>query len=124
MTRSQFAKLFEEYQEEARRVLLDKFQSNAALADDAVQDAAVYVLENVGRFKTLTKSYFIQLAVSRAMNGLRGEGRRQKRTVSVGHAEDLVNLEHQVEVKRRGRVLPHQGADRQFNQSRELTGVV
>jgi DNA-directed RNA polymerase specialized sigma24 family protein len=112
MTRDQFAKLFEEYQGDARRVLLDKFQGNAAQADDAVQNAAVYVLENIGRFKQLTKSYFIQLAVSRAKNGRRGEARQQTRVVTYGGTGDLVRLEHGLEQRRRGRILPQPGADR------------
>lgn len=93
MIRDQFAKLFETYQEDARRVLLDKFQGNAALADDAVQNAAVYVLENIGRFKTLTKSYFIQLAVSRAKNGLRSEKRQHNRVTPVGDSQTLAQVE-------------------------------
>jgi len=93
MTRDQFSKLLEEYQGDARRVLLDKFQGNAALADDAIQNAAVYVLENIGRFKTLTKSYFIQLSVSRAKNGLRGEKRQHNRVTPVGGSQDLAQVE-------------------------------
>ncbi len=124
MNRKQFAELFEQYQEDARRVVLKRFGGDAALAADAVQDAAVYVLEHLGRFKKLTRSYFVQLATNRARNLRRGEGRRQERTVSVGCAADLVEIEHQVEVKRRGRLLPHQGADRQFNEARDLAGVV
>jgi len=114
MTRDQFAKLFEAYRENARRVVLAKFSGDAALADDAIQDAAVYVLEHLARFKKLTPSYFRQLVVSRALNHLRGDRRRQARTVSVGDAVDLVRIEYDMERRRRGRVPPHPSSDKQF----------
>lgn len=111
MKRDQFAKLFEEYQGDAKRVLLAKFQGNAALADDAVQNAAVYVLENLGRFKTLTKSYFLQLAVNRARNVRRGETRQQMRVTSVGGSQELLEVEMATETARRGRKLPAPSMD-------------
>jgi RNA polymerase sigma factor (sigma-70 family) len=93
MDQHAFEKVFEQYSEDARRVLLDKFNGNAALADDAVQDAAVYCLENLGRFEKITKSYFIQLAVSRAKNGLRREKRQHNRVTPVGSSQDLAQVE-------------------------------
>lgn len=117
MRRDQFAKLCELYQSDARKVILDKYQGDHALADDAVQAAALYVLENIGRFKQLTKSYFIQLAVNRARNARRGETRQQMRVVSVGGPADLLQVEYVAEGTRRGRVLPHPGADAQAESS-------
>lgn len=111
MKRDQFAKLFEEYQGDARRVVLAKFGGDDALAGDAVQDAAVYVLENIGRFKALTKSYFIQLAVNRARNVRRGETRQQMRVTSVGGSQDLLAVEIATETVRRGRKLPAPSMD-------------
>lgn len=113
MNRATFGKLFEQYQQDARAVLLKRF-GDPALADDAVQNAAVYVLENIGRFKKLTKSYFIQLAVSRAKNGKRSEARQQSRVASSGGPSDLMVIEDLQEQARRGRMLPKHSADRQF----------
>ncbi len=113
MNRTQFAEVFEQYQKDARRVVLAKFGGDAALAADAVQDAAAYVLEHLGRFKKLTRSYFVQLAVNRARNSRRGETRQQMRVTSIGGPHELVRAETAVEQRRRGRVLPYPGADKQ-----------
>ncbi len=102
MNRDDFAKVFEQYQEDARRAVLGKFGGDAALAADAVQEAALYVLEHLGRFKKLTRSYLVQLAINRARNIRRGETRQQMRVTSIGGEQELLIAEEIAESKRRG----------------------
>lgn len=117
MTRDQFAKAFEQYQGAARGAILSKFGGDHALADDAVQNAAVYVIGRIGRFKQLTRSYFVQLAVNNARMIRRGETRQQMRVSSEGGHEDLVRLEAAAEQRRRGRIMPYPDSDKQSERS-------
>jgi hypothetical protein len=70
-----FEKLFTDVHEEAVRVVARKFGiPRDTLATDAVQEAAVYCLEHLDRFQTIKKSYFLQLATSRAKTSSRPKG--------------------------------------------------
>jgi DNA-directed RNA polymerase specialized sigma24 family protein len=102
MNAEQFGKLMDEFHADAVNVVADRFHSRD-IAEEAVQNAAVYVLENIGRFKRLTKSYFIQLAMSRAKNEKRGAGRREQRLMSAGGAPELAVIEEEQYEKELGR---------------------
>lgn len=102
MTRDQFSKLFEEYQEDAVNVVAGRFKSRD-IAEEAVQNAALYVMENLERFERMTKSYFIQLAISRAKNEKRGNARREERLMSAGGVNELAVIEEEMFEKESGR---------------------
>jgi DNA-directed RNA polymerase specialized sigma24 family protein len=72
-----------------------------AYAEDAVSDAAVYLIENLSRFQQITPSYFIQACVSRAKNQIRNQ--HHDTVLPVGTVHDLALVEHAEVQKQTGR---------------------
>lgn len=118
MDAGQFKKVMEKHYDDAVNVVTERFspprgdrspEAQAArerarsIAEEAVQNAAVYLLENLERFDRLTKSYFIQLAVSRAKNEKRGGSRREQRLMSAGLTPELAVIEEETFEKEAGR---------------------
>jgi len=66
-------------------------------AEDAVSDAALWCLENLEGFKTITTSYFLQLVAKRARDYTPREHGASWlwRENSVGHTDELALLESQ-----------------------------
>lgn len=103
MTSEEFAKVYEEYSQDARSTVLWKFKGNQEMADDALQAASVYILERLERFKTITKSYFVQLVLNNARMIARADTRRYMRVLPQGLSADLEVTEKQLIKARSGR---------------------
>lgn len=103
MTREDFEQVFTKVKAKAMSTVRWKLQMGYQDAADAVQNAAVYCLENLDRFEKITESYFIQLAVSRAKNYRRDVSRRWEREQPAGLQYDLAIIEEQEFEKREGR---------------------
>lgn len=103
MTGEEFGRVFEKVQAQALRTVRAKLSMGPQEAADAVQDAAVYCMENLARFKRITPSYFIQLAVNRGRNIHRANRRRWDHEYPVGSWHDLDIVERIDAAVRSGR---------------------
>lgn len=72
MTKEDFEKV---YEANYTKALNAARRIDWELAEDAVADAAVYLLENLARFQQITPSYFIQKCVNRARDLRRNQHR-------------------------------------------------
>lgn len=103
MTAQEFEKVYEQCREGAIQRATTVRRLSRAAAEDAVQEAAIYCLENLGRFQRITPSYFYQLVVNRAKNIRRSEdARAANRERSVGDWFDLADVEADDFVERTG----------------------
>lgn len=112
MTTQEFERVYEQCRVDAIRRAKAVCRLGHAAAEDAVQNAAIYCLENLGRFQLITPSYFIQLVISRAKNIRRSEGARNaNRERGVGDWFDLAGIEEEDNDKRSGRIRPASRAE-------------
>jgi DNA-directed RNA polymerase specialized sigma24 family protein len=80
-------------------------------AEDAVHNAAVYMLENLARFEHVTPSYFLQLVRNNAQMARRAQSRRLAHEVPIGLESDLAVAEEHAVERLIGRVRPHPRAE-------------
>lgn len=97
MTSEEFGTFYEKHVGRITTFLAVRFRDEE-LAQDAVQQAALYVMERLAKYQVLTPSYFRQLAYNRAINMKElGRGHRPERgpkpEVSVGTWFDLARIE-------------------------------
>ena len=107
LTHEEFARIYDQCREGAIKRAMAACRVAREVAEDAVQNAAIYCLENLGRFQELTPSYFYQLAINNARMISRSEGARgANREHGVGDWLDLANVEEDESGKRSRRVPP------------------
>jgi DNA-directed RNA polymerase specialized sigma24 family protein len=102
MNAEQFGKLMDEFHADAVNVVAERFHSRD-IAEDAVQNAALYCLENLERFQKITRSYFIQLAMNNGKMVKRGDSRREQRLMGAGGTPELAVIEEEQFEKELGR---------------------
>lgn len=109
MTTTDFEKLYESIRGKAVAAAVRVCGSQDA-AEDAVQDAAVYCLERIAAQPeaTFTASYFVQLAVNRAKDGVKPTMGRNKYLVSVGGQAELEQQERIQNTRPRTHHMPEE----------------
>lgn len=98
MKAEDFAKLYEAYRPKALNVIYRTGFKSASLAEDAVQNAALYFLKRLHSYERITEALFCHMAVKRMKDLLDGErgarrGNAPNREVGVGTPIDLADLE-------------------------------
>lgn len=112
MTKTEVSWVYEECREKAIRVVKATLRVADDVAEDAVQTAALELIEKAAEFKTLTPSYFIQRVVSRAKDVRKSENARiANRERPVGAWYDLADVEEADASDRLGRTKPAGTAD-------------
>jgi hypothetical protein len=93
--------------ESALKIAISRARVTPDKAEDALQNATIYVLENLERFPELTPSYFKQLVLNNARMIARSENARAaNREHGVGDSGDLADVEEADSIKKRRRKLP------------------
>lgn len=103
MTADEFAGVYEQYADAARKVVMWKFRGNQYLADEAVQAAAEYFLLRLDRYATITESFFIRHVLNKAQDITKMQTRQYMRVLPQGIGRDLEIVEEQELEKRIGR---------------------
>jgi DNA-directed RNA polymerase specialized sigma24 family protein len=111
MTEQDFVSVLEQYSESAKHVIMWRFEGNAALADDAVQDACEYLWRTLDQRDRITQAYFIRCCVDRARNIRRATTRQYMRVLPQGVGKDLEVVEEQELEKRLGRAYDPNSRD-------------
>jgi DNA-directed RNA polymerase specialized sigma24 family protein len=107
LTREEFAKVYDQCRASALKIAISKARVTPDEAEDALQNATIYVLENLERFPELTPSYFKQLVLNNARMIARSENARAaNREHGVGDSGDLADVEEADTIKKRRRKLP------------------
>jgi DNA-directed RNA polymerase specialized sigma24 family protein len=124
LTRKQFAKLYEAVYEDAIHLVQAKVRGACTgehgrgvrrdRAEDAVQNAALYVMEHLAEFEYMTASYFKQLCISRGKDMERGNRRQWARAMPSSRLPngtdpkegDMTAVEKREALRRTGRVRP------------------
>ena len=103
MSPEEFAKIYENCRESAIKIAVKKAHVTQEQAEDALQNAVCYLMENLDRFQEITPSYFWQLMVSRARSIVRSEkARAANRERSVGDSVTLADVEEADYIRRKG----------------------
>ena len=105
MTSEEFAKVYEEYADSARKVVMWKFRGDRALADDALQAAAEYLLIRLAKFDKITESFFIRHVLNKAQDLSKMNTRQYMRVLPMGNGRDLEAMEEEVLEQRSGRAF-------------------
>jgi hypothetical protein len=93
VTSSEFEKVYEQSYQKALDAVYASGIKSKTVAEDAVQNAAVYFLERLDSYTQITPSLFIQMVVGRAKNTLRDHNNRvEKFEVAVGTIFDLSEI--------------------------------
>src|SRR5262245_5423391 len=107
MSAEEFAKIYENCSESAIKIAVKKAHVTQEQAEDALQNAVCYLMENLDRFQEITPSYFRQLVVNRARSIVRSEkARAANRERSVGDSVTLADVEEADYIRRKGRKQP------------------
>jgi hypothetical protein len=107
MSPEEFAKIYETCSESAIKIAVKKSRVTQEQAEDALQNAVCYLMENLDHFQEITPSYFRQLVVNRATSIVRSESARAaNREQSVGDSGTLADVEEADYIRRKGRKLP------------------
>jgi len=97
VTADEFGSIYEQLAPPTITFLAVRFQDED-VAQDAVQQAALYLMERLDRYDTITPSYFKQLSTNRALDILsRGQGHRVthglKPCIAMGNWFDVARVE-------------------------------
>lgn len=112
MSPKEFEKVYERLREGAVKRAMAVANISRAAAEDAVQNAAIYCLENLERFERITDSYFFQLVINRGRHIAESENARAaNRERSVGDWFDLARVEADDNEDRLGHIPPARGAE-------------
>lgn len=105
MTRDEFAKVYQQCRPKALEIAR-KETGSLDRAEDAVQNAAVYCLENLARFSQIKATYFYQLARNRARDLTRSRVRREAHETVIGLIPELSEAEEHAVEREIGRKRP------------------